>query len=80
MDEQEICSDCGQPKPIKLVLRNERTGQDSLLCRECGNAWLDSDKQWPKQQSYSEPEHLHKKRPRYSTRINKLRLKSFEDT
>jgi len=43
----EVCADCGQPKPIALILRNEKTGEDKPLCRICANRWLLSDEEWP---------------------------------
>jgi len=47
MSEPEICSDCGQPKPIVQVLRSEEG--DRLQCRICANRWLLSDEEWPPQ-------------------------------
>jgi len=42
---EEVCSHCKQPKPIVLVLRSK---EDTLLCRDCGSEWLNSDKEFPK--------------------------------
>jgi len=42
----ETCGKCGEQKPIALALR-KRDGTNRLLCKECGDEWLDSDEEWP---------------------------------
>lgn len=43
----EICSDCGQTKPIKQVLKNPTTGEERKQCQVCATRWLLSDEEFP---------------------------------
>jgi len=45
--EPETCWKCKKPKPIHLVLVNEKTGEKQLLCKEHANEWNESDEPWP---------------------------------